>query len=56
MEPVVPWQALLDPIEPCYPKASKKGGSPPYPLSTMLRIHLMQQWNSLSDPGMESAD
>ena len=55
MEQVVPWLALLDLIEPCYPKTSKKGGRPPYPLATMLRIHLMQQWYSLSDPGMEEA-
>ena len=55
MEQVVPWKALLDLIDPCYPKTSKKGGRPPYPLATMLRIHLMQQWYSLSDPGMEEA-
>jgi IS5 family transposase len=42
-------------IEPHYPKASKKGGRPPYPLATMLRIHLLQQWYSLSDPAMEEA-
>ena len=52
MEAVVPWQALIDLIE---PKASKKGGRPPYPLATMLRIHLLQQWYSLSDPAMEEA-
>lgn len=51
----MPWQALLSLIEPCYPKRSKKGGRPPYPLATMLRIHLMQQCYSLSDPGMEEA-
>ena len=55
MEQVVPWQALSDLIEPFYPRTSKKGGRPPYPLATMLRIHLMQQWYSLSDPGMEEA-
>ena len=55
MEEVVPWQALIDLIEPHYPKTSNKGGRPPYPLATMLRIHLMQQWYSLSDPGMEEA-
>ncbi|WP_246833729.1 IS5 family transposase [Synechococcus sp. CB0101] len=55
MEAVVPWQALIDLIEPHYPKASKKGGRPPYPLATMLRIHLLQQWYSLSDPAMEEA-
>ena len=53
MEVVVPWQALIDLIEPHYPKTSKKGGRPPYPLAVMLRIHLLQQWYSLSDPAME---
>ena len=51
----MPWQALIALIEPHYPKASKKGGRPPYPLATMLRIHLLQQWYSLSDPAMEEA-
>jgi len=50
MEAVVPWQALIALIEPCYPKASKKGDKLPYPLATILRIHLLQQWFSLSDP------
>ncbi len=27
----------------------------PYPLETMLRIHLLQNWFSLSDPAMEEA-
>jgi len=30
MEVVVPWPALITLIEPYYPKASKKGGRPPY--------------------------
>ena len=51
----MPWQALIDLIEPHYPKTSKKGGRPPYPLAVMLRIHLLQQWYSLSDPAMEEA-
>ena len=55
MEKVVPWKALLDLIEPHYPKTGSKGGRPPYPLETMLRIHLMQQWYDLSDPAMEDA-
>ncbi|CAK6687179.1 hypothetical protein ICNINCKA_00152 [Synechococcus sp. CBW1107] len=55
MEAVVPWSALIDLIKPHYPKTSSKGGRPPYPLETMLRIHLMQQWYSLSDPAMEDA-
>ena len=53
MEVVVPWQALIASIEPNYPKTSKKGGRPPYALAAMLRIHLLQKWYSLSDPGME---
>jgi len=55
MEVVVPWQARIDLIAPDYPKTSKKGGRPPYQLATMLRIHLLQQWYSLSDPAMEEA-
>lgn len=31
------------------------GGRKPYPLETMLRIHLLQNWLSLSDPTMEEA-
>jgi IS5 family transposase len=55
MEVVVPWKALVDLIEPNYSKTSSKGGRPPYPLETMLRIHLLQQWDGLSDPTMEDA-
>jgi len=32
---VVPWQALIDLIDPHYPKISSKGGRPPYQLATM---------------------
>jgi len=53
MEQVVPWPRLLALIEPFYPKAGN--GRPPYPLATMLRVHLMQNWFGLSDPGMEEA-
>jgi len=55
MEKVVPWKALIDLIEPHYPRTSSKGGRPAYPLETMLRVHLMQQWYDLSDPAMEDA-
>jgi IS5 family transposase len=44
MEAVVPWKALIDLVEPHYPKAGSKGDRPAYPLEAMLRIHLMQQW------------
>ena len=53
MEHVVPWAALVKLIAPHYPKGTN--GRPPFPLETMLRIHFMQQWFSLSDPGMEEA-
>jgi len=53
MEQVVPWSGLVALIEPHYPKAG--GGRKPYPLETMLRIHLLQNWFSLSDPAMEEA-
>jgi transposase, IS5 family len=50
MEAVVPWSALIDLIEPHYPKTNKKGGRSLYPLTAMLRIYLLQQWYDLSDP------
>ncbi|HSV14901.1 MAG TPA: IS5 family transposase [Tepidisphaeraceae bacterium] len=53
MEQVVPWKALLQVIEPFYPMAGN--GRRPYPLATMLRVHLMQNWFALSDPAMEEA-
>lgn len=53
MEQVVPWSVLVRLIEPIYPVAAN--GRRPYPLETMLRVHLMQNWFSLSDPGMEDA-
>ena len=52
MNVVVPLAALFALLEPHDPKANKKGGRPPYPLATMLRIHLLQPWYSLSDPAM----
>ncbi len=51
MELVVPWAALVELIAPYYPEG--KNGRPPFALQTMLRIHCMQQWFSLSDLGME---
>ena len=53
MEQVVPWDALLRVVAPVYPAAGN--GRRPYRLSTMLRVHLMQNWFSLSDPAMEDA-
>lgn len=50
---MVPWEALLRLIEPVYPKAGR--GRQPYPLSTMLRVHLLQNGFGYSDPAMEEA-
>jgi transposase, IS5 family len=56
MEQAVPWQALIGVIEPYYPKEpGQKGGRPPRGLEVMLRIHLLQHWFTLSDPGVEDA-
>ena len=38
-------------IEPFYPKAGR--GRRPYPLEVMLRVHCVQLFYNLSDPGME---
>lgn len=40
-------------IEPHYPEA--EGGRPAYPLMTILRVHLIQNWFGYSDPAMEEA-
>ncbi|RMR32319.1 Mobile element protein, partial [Pseudomonas syringae pv. coriandricola] len=53
MDQVVPWKGLIALIEPHYPKG--EGGRPAYPLMTMLRVHLMQNWFGYSDPAMEEA-
>jgi transposase, IS5 family len=53
MERVVPWPALVGLVSPHAPVA--RTGRPPFPVETMLRIHFMQQWFTLSDPSMEEA-
>jgi IS5 family transposase len=53
MNRVVPWSALVELIAPYAPEGRR--GRPPFPLETMLRIHFMQQWFTLSDPAMEEA-
>ncbi|MNQ99334.1 Transposase DDE domain protein [compost metagenome] len=49
----MPWNGLIKLTEPYYPKG--EGGRPAYPLMTMLRVHLMQNWFGYSDPAMEEA-
>ena len=51
MDGLIPWQRLEECIRPFYPKAGK--GRRPYPLSVMLRVHCVQLFYNLSDPGME---
>ena len=53
MDAVVPWGRLQALIEPHYPKVGPKGGRPPMPLETMLRIYFLQNWYALSDPMAE---
>jgi IS5 family transposase len=53
MEQVVPWALIERQIRLVYPEAGN--GRRPYPLSTMLRVYVMQNWFSLSDPAMEDA-
>jgi transposase, IS5 family len=53
MEQMVPWVDLVALIAPYYPEGRK--GRPPFSLQTMLRVHFMQQWFTLSDLAMEEA-
>ena len=53
MERVIPWDALVTLIAPYYPEG--RTSRPPFALETMLRVHFLQQWFSLSDPAIEEA-
>ena len=53
MNLIVPWAELVGLIAPHAPTG--KTGRPPFAVSTLLRIHFMQQWFGLSDPAMEEA-
>ena len=53
MHRVVPWSNLVAEIAPFMPEG--KRGRPPFPVESLLRIHFMQQWFTLSDPAMEEA-
>ena len=55
MNLVVPWSELVGLIAPHAPARGSQGGRPPFAVSTMLRIHFLQQWFNLSDPAMEEA-
>ena len=51
MDDLIPWRKLEERIRPVYPKPGK--GRRPYPLAVMLRVHCVQLFYNLSDPGME---
>ena len=51
LERLVPWQRLEESIRPHYFRGER--GRRPYPLSVMLRVHIVQLCYNLSDPAME---
>lgn len=51
MDSLIPWQKLESRIEPHYFRGER--GRRPYPLSVMLRVHMVQLCYNLSDPAME---
>lgn len=51
MDQVVPWVALLKVIAPFCPVAGR--GRRPYPLRTMVRVHLLQKLVRPKRPAME---
>lgn len=53
MSRVVPWSRLCQVIAPYYQQAQT--GRPLKGLELMLKIHCLQQWYHLSDPGVEEA-
>ncbi len=54
MNTIIPWGELVAAIEPYYPKP-EGAGRRPVGIERMLRIHFLQHWFSLSDPGAEEA-
>ena len=51
MDSLIPWLRLEERIRPHYFRAER--GRRPYPLSVMLRVHIVQLCYNLSDPAME---
>ena len=52
MDQIIPWKELTEAIERYYPNP-KGAGRRPVGLERMLRIHFLQHWFELSDPGVE---
>jgi len=55
MESVIPWESLIEIVQPFYYADGEGVGRKAYKLDLMLRIYFMQNWFSMSDPGMEDA-
>ncbi|EEH5461545.1 IS5 family transposase [Salmonella enterica] len=53
MDDLIPWKLIEKKLSKHYPQG--RTGRPPYPLSTMLRVHCLQLFYNLSDPAMEDA-
>jgi IS5 family transposase len=54
MEDVVPWDEIKDLISPYYyPEKAVNSGRKKVSLETMMRMYLVQNWFSLSDPATE---
>ena len=51
VEGLIPWERLEERVRPFYPKPGR--GRRPYDLPVMLRVHCVQLFYNLSDPGME---
>ena len=49
MDGLIPWQQMEERIRGFYPKPGN--GRRPYPLPVMLRVHCVQLFYNLSDPG-----
>lgn len=54
MDRIIPWNEMSQAVEPHYP-APKGAGRRPIGIERMLRIHFLQHWFELSDPGVEEA-
>lgn len=53
MEATIPWDDFYALRLPVYDQLDGKGGRPQLPMEVMLRIHLLQQWLTFSEPLME---
>jgi transposase, IS5 family len=53
MQTMAPWVELVSLIAPYAPEGKK--GRPPFAVESILRVHFMQQWFTLSDLAMEEA-